>query len=252
MSRYFATLERRTSPTPEPGRAVPLPDSGRTAAPSPEMPAPAPAAHGTIHVSGEYGVLRERLLAMANGKMLRTIVFAACTGDEGGARIVTEFAQSLAGAGLSVLLIDLHGRTVRTPGVASVDELTALVAANRSPIDTTWGDGRLALVPAHVPVGEKERLFTQPAFTTWIAAQRAAFDYVLIDAPPLLRFADATLVGRRSDGVVLVVEAEVTERRALVRARRQLAHAEVPVIGVVLNNVRRHVPALFERFLQDD
>jgi polysaccharide biosynthesis transport protein len=240
MSRYFASLERggdarRSAPPPTAVEPVPRPVG---------VPRPQPDA-------AEYVVLHERLLARANGRLLRAIVFAGCGGGEACSRVVVDFAQSLAGAGLRVLVVDAHGRATATlPGMGAVDvDLAALVAAGRTPAASACGTGQLAVVPARMPVGEKERLFTQPSFAAWLAAQRAAFDYVLVDAPPLLRFADATMIGKHVDGVILVVEAEVTERRALVRARAQLTHAGVPVIGVVLNNVRRHVPALLERFL---
>lgn len=73
---------------------------------------------------------------------------------------------------------------------------------------------------------------------------------MLLDAPPIVRFADGTLLGRLCDGVVLVVEAGTTHRNALVRAREQLERSGVKVIGAVVNRVRDQIPALLQPYFR--
>jgi Mrp family chromosome partitioning ATPase len=82
--------------------------------------------------------------------------------------------------------------------------------------------------------------------------QRGRYDYVLLDVPPLLRFAEGTHVGRYADGVVVVVRADSTNRELLVRARDQLTRAGVHVVGVVLNRVRDPVPVGLRWYLQNE
>ena len=64
-------------------------------------------------------------------------------------------------------------------------------------------------------------------------AVRANFDEVYVDLPPTLPFADAPILACQSDGVVMVIRANVTPSLRVDHALEQLAGA--PVVGCVLN-----------------
>jgi Mrp family chromosome partitioning ATPase len=66
---------------------------------------------------------------------------------------------------------------------------------------------------------------------------RARADVVLIDSPPLLAVSDALPLTSLVDGVVLVVRAGVTQRRALLRAKEQLDRAGARVVGILVNGL---------------
>ena len=70
-----------------------------------------------------------------------------------------------------------------------------------------------------------------------IKQMRAAFDYIIIDSPPVMRVADATVFARFADTVVLVVAAKRTRRRTVAEALRRLSMAAKPV-GLVLTNTK--------------
>jgi capsular exopolysaccharide synthesis family protein len=199
-----------------------------------------------------YGILRERLLVSANGKPFRTLVFAGCQGGEGCTRVVRDFAETLAASGLNVLLVDADLRTagLTTSIVARGTDLVELVAEGRSLPAAEWGKGKLTVVPSpEAPHPDKDRFFRSPEFAAWLDAQRATYDYVLLDAPSLLHFADGNLMARLCDGVVIVVQAEVTTRESLVRAREQMERAGANLIGVVLNRVRNPVPVFLRPYI---
>lgn len=81
-----------------------------------------------------------------------------------------------------------------------------------------------------------------------IAELRSAFDYVLIDAPPLNSYGDAMVFGRLADGIVLVLEANATRREAAARVAESLQAARIPVLGAVLNKRTFPIPsALYKR-----
>jgi Mrp family chromosome partitioning ATPase len=65
----------------------------------------------------------------------------------------------------------------------------------------------------------------------------AVVDYqvVIVDTPPVLTVADARILGRKADGVVLVVRANHTARNLVRRARVLLQGSDVPFLGMVLN-----------------
>ena len=63
------------------------------------------------------------------------------------------------------------------------------------------------------------------------------FRHIVIDSPPLLMVTDATILSTLADGVILVVEAGLTPRKAVVRACRVLDGAGARTLGVALNKV---------------
>ena len=64
------------------------------------------------------------------------------------------------------------------------------------------------------------------------------YDYILIDAPPVLPVADATEISSYADGVILVYTVGRIARGVLKRAKTTLDNVDAKVIGVVLNNVK--------------
>lgn len=70
-----------------------------------------------------------------------------------------------------------------------------------------------------------------------LAEARRQFDYVLIDTPPIVPFADARLLGRWTDGSLMIVAAHKTPRKMLAEALNLIDPAKL--IGVVLNGDNR-------------
>ncbi len=65
---------------------------------------------------------------------------------------------------------------------------------------------------------------------------RPEFDLILIDTPPMMLYADARVLGRMSDGVVLVVRANTKSREELKAAHLKLVQDQIPVVGTILND----------------
>jgi len=77
---------------------------------------------------------------------------------------------------------------------------------------------------------------------------RDAFDYILIDAPPLNQYAEAIGLGQLADGLVLVLEANATRRESALRVTEMLRAAQVQVLGAVLNKRTFPIPqSLYHR-----
>jgi Mrp family chromosome partitioning ATPase len=71
---------------------------------------------------------------------------------------------------------------------------------------------------------------------------RREFDYCLIVGPPIGISADALVMGRMADGVLLVLEAHETRRDSAIAAKEMLAAAKVPLLGAVLCNRTFPIP----------
>ena len=66
---------------------------------------------------------------------------------------------------------------------------------------------------------------------------RDHFDWVVIDTPPVMAVADASVVAHHATGVVFVIRAEMVSRFAAQTAIEQLENTRANIIGAVLNRV---------------
>ena len=76
-------------------------------------------------------------------------------------------------------------------------------------------------------------LLNSPRFEALLREARRSFDYILVDTPPLVPLPDGRVVAQLVDGVIIVVAAHRTPRRALAEAISVLDPAKV--IGTVFN-----------------
>ncbi|MCM8823085.1 MAG: CpsD/CapB family tyrosine-protein kinase [Candidatus Omnitrophica bacterium] len=71
------------------------------------------------------------------------------------------------------------------------------------------------------------------------------FTYVVIDTPPLIPFTDAVVVGKQTEGVVLVIQAHRTRIPLIERAKSLLESSQVKIIGSVLVQTDYYIPDLY-------
>lgn len=75
-----------------------------------------------------------------------------------------------------------------------------------------------------------------------VAELRREFDYCLLVVPPIATCGDALMLRPMVDGVLLVVEADVTRRDAAAAAKQTLARAGMPILGAILNERKFPIP----------
>lgn len=71
---------------------------------------------------------------------------------------------------------------------------------------------------------------------------RFAFDYILLDCPPLSVSDEATVLAPETDGVMVVVEADATKREHIQNAQQTIERAEGNLLGFILNKRQYTVP----------
>jgi len=81
-------------------------------------------------------------------------------------------------------------------------------------------------------------LLASERFARLMDQLREQFDYVLIDAPPVLLVTDPLLLASSVDGIVLVVRSGVTTKNVMKRLRTVLQKPNVKALGYVLNGLR--------------
>jgi receptor protein-tyrosine kinase len=184
----------------------------------------------------------------------KAVVFAAIDSGNGCTRLCAIMAQLLAeSVSGSVCLVEGNFRTPSLPDLFGVDNHHGLADSLRQEgavrgFAKQVGRDNLWLLSSGSQARECLNLLNCDRMKERIAELRSAFDYVLIDAPPLNSYADAMVFGRLADGVVLVLEANATRREAALRVSENLQATRIPVLGAVLNKRTFPIPsALYKR-----
>jgi capsular exopolysaccharide synthesis family protein len=95
------------------------------------------------------------------------------------------------------------------------------------------GLARFGVVPAKPRPASAHELIESPRLAHLISEARRCYQYVIVDAPPLVPVADCRALTRCVDGVILVVAAHDTSREQLGEALSLLEPQKV--LGLVLN-----------------
>jgi polysaccharide biosynthesis transport protein len=96
----------------------------------------------------------------------------------------------------------------------------------------------LTIIPAVNPTHSAIQLLSDGRMKTLITRLRDRYDFVVIDTPPLLPYADGLAISTHVDGVILVGRAGQTPRGAITRSMELLETINsAPILTVVLNGV---------------
>jgi capsular exopolysaccharide synthesis family protein len=173
------------------------------------------------------------------------LVITSSLQGEGKTTVTTNLGIALAEMGCSVLLIDADMRRPRlhqTFGVVNSWGLSDVLSERNDvlqlPLEVLVKNtdvDNLSLLPSGPPAENIARLLYSRRLQQLLARFSKEFDYVLVDSPPTLQFADARILGQSADGALLVIRADQTDRKAAVQALQQFVMDEIPVFGTVLN-----------------
>jgi capsular exopolysaccharide synthesis family protein len=212
------------------------------AAPSDEAPAPLVMRDPKSAVAEGYRVLRTNLIFSSAESSGRVLMISSANPGEGKTTTVANLATSLAENGARVLAVDadLRRPTIHQHfGLAKSPGLSDLIVGKVPPTQVIQGTRlpRLSVLPCgYIPPNPSELLGSE-SMRDIIATLRKRYDWVLIDAPPILAMADTPVLCPFVDGVVLVVWAETCTRPAVERAVDQVVRVGGKITGVVLNKV---------------
>jgi capsular exopolysaccharide synthesis family protein len=178
----------------------------------------------------------------------RVLVVTSSQAMEGKTTVLTNLGIALAETNRRVLLVDAD---LRRPSLHRVFDicndwgLTDLIQSADSAaavgIESVARPTRvpnLWLMPSGPGADAIPRLLYSLNFKGLLKRLRADFDLILIDTPPMMLYSDMRVIGRISDGVVMVVRANRTSRDELRSACRRLEQDGIPLLGTVLNDWR--------------
>ena len=199
-------------------------------------------ARGTAWASDEsYRKLRTAVGFVAlGGERRSSIVVTSSVQGEGKTETSTNLAKVLAETGARVLLVDADLRRPQVGARLGLDDELGLsdVLTGRADLNDVLlsVDDLSVLTAGTVPPNPSELLGSE-AMAELLALVEAHFEYVILDAPPLLPVTDAAVLSHQAGGAVVVARAGVARQNQLTEALSILEAADASVYGVVLNDV---------------
>lgn len=178
----------------------------------------------------------------------RVVVFAGIDHGNGCSQICASVAETLArNTSGSVCIVEANFRSPGLPELLRASNPLGLTDAllQDGPIRSfanPVGIDKLWLLSCGALTADSASLLSSEPIKARFAELRTEFDFVIIDAPPLTRYADAIALGQLSDGIVLVLEAESTRREAAQMAATNLRSSQVSILGAVLNKRTFPIP----------
>jgi capsular exopolysaccharide synthesis family protein len=177
----------------------------------------------------------------------RSLVVTSTGPHEGKTLVSSSLAITLAQAGQRTLVIDADMRRPRMhealgrpqePGLSNVLVGDTKLADAARPTST---QNLSFLAAGHIPPNPAELLGSKK-YEELLVELRKRYDWIIIDAPPVMPVTDAALVAHSAGGVLFVVGSEMTPRSTAASAIEQLRVANARFVGVVLNrvNIKRH------------
>jgi polysaccharide biosynthesis transport protein len=191
--------------------------------------------------SESYRTLRTNLQFVASQRDMQIVIVTSAIPGEGKSATAANLAVAMAQAGRRVVLISADLRRPRVHKYLGVSNDTglSLVLADATPIWTAAKDPRienLRVVPSGPVPPNPAELLESDRLPEVLKQLRESAEVILIDTPPVLAVADASIVAAHADGVLFVVDADMASRAATSQAREQLHNAGAHLVGAVFNN----------------
>jgi capsular exopolysaccharide synthesis family protein len=196
-----------------------------------------------------YLHLRTHLTLSATGNTTKSILVTSSEEGEGKTITALNLATSLAKDDNNILLIDADLRCPRlhiVKGLSNQYGLTTLLTLNHIEeqlldkiIQKDYSQniniltaGQNNINPANLLGSERMR--------NLMVYLSTRYSHIIIDSPPVIYFADSTILSTMTDSVIIVVRDNVSCKRSVLKAKKILKSVGANIVGMVLNGIPRN------------
>ncbi|MFN8006961.1 MAG: polysaccharide biosynthesis tyrosine autokinase [Terriglobia bacterium] len=170
----------------------------------------------------------------------QVIAFTSAVPMEGKTTLVSRVGKAFAENGARTLLVEAD---LRKPDLAKIfgaggeAGLSLYLAGHVSPLPriNSTNHPNLYVVAAGPKAPNPGALVNSERMGYFLSKAASSFQFVLLDCPPLLAFADSRILCSRAEGTVLVVRSGSAPGKIVRRARAILADSGANILGLVLN-----------------
>ncbi|MBZ8180826.1 GumC family protein [Oscillatoria salina] len=204
--------------------------------------------------SEAFRSLNTNIQFLSSDAKIHSLVVSSSVPMEGKSTISFNLAQAAAAMGQKVLLVDADLRRPQVHIMAEISNvwgLSQVIAQDISAQDviqqTAWEDNFYILTAGKIPP-DPTRLLAARKMQKLIQYWQEKFDLVIFDTPPLLGLVDARLLAKYTDGIVMVVGLDRTDKSVFKEVWSGLQMSQSNLLGVVANGIKGYTPTSVQTY----
>ncbi|MBU4268315.1 MAG: polysaccharide biosynthesis tyrosine autokinase [Acidobacteria bacterium] len=190
-----------------------------------------------------YRNIRTSLLLSTPAAPPKVMVVTSALPQEGKTVTVVNLAVAFTQLGKKVLIIDCDLRRPRLHKIFRIKNLAGVTSflVGRSRLEDILyrypNEPNLHVIPSGPIPPNPVELIISKGLGEMMAKLRQHYDFIFIDAPPLMGISDAILLGEHADGLLLVAWGGKTPRKVIEKAKNEIEKYNVKLFGLILNKV---------------
>jgi capsular exopolysaccharide synthesis family protein len=192
-------------------------------------------------INAAYQMLQANLRFLSSDKEIKAIVVTSSVPQEGKSEVSANLAVAMAQVGHRVLLVDAD---MRRPSQHHIWKLTNSAGLSNILVgDTDFNLAvqevmpKLDVLTSGVIPPNPVALLDSKRMASLIETFSKNYDFVIVDTSPLAGVADAPILGKMADGILLVVRPRVVDYPKAKAAKEFLVNSGQNVLGLVANGV---------------
>ena len=203
-------------------------------------------------VSEIYRMIQTNLKFICPDKDLKIITVTSSVSQEGKSTVSANLAAAIAQLGRRVLLIDANMRYPSQHHIwglsntAGLSEVIVGKAEFRATAFEVMDD--LDVLTSGVIPPNPLTLFSSKRTASIMKDFSEKYDFVIIDAPPLMPTADTLTLSQMTDGILLVARLEVVDSASIHSAKEMLERSGQNILGLVVNGAIQKNSSLAKTF----
>lgn len=199
-------------------------------------------AYAKSPIAEAYRMLRTNVQFSNTGKELKSIMITSCMPAEGKSTTIANLAYTMSQAGSRVLVMDCDFRRSVQHKIFNVPNeqgMSGCISMGLDLVDIIQKTeyAGLFVAPSGVAPPNPSELLMSERFKYMLESAKKEFDYVLIDAPPVMPVTDASVLANYTDGILLLMSVNIVAPKTAMRVKKQLESAGGHILGVVLNKM---------------
>jgi capsular exopolysaccharide synthesis family protein len=186
-------------------------------------------------------VLYSNIQLLNSDQPIRSLSVSSTMPGDGKTTVSFHLAQIAAALGKRVLVVDGDLRRAQIHKLCGLNNFVGLsnVLTSNIPVEQVIQQlpdiNLLSVITAGPPPPDPARLLSSEKMSQLMDYLNDNFDLVIYDAPPILGLVDARLIAPQTDGMLLVVRIDKTDKSALMQLQDSLKNSPINVLGVVAN-----------------
>jgi capsular exopolysaccharide synthesis family protein len=191
-------------------------------------------------IAEAYRTVRTSILQAGRRGASNVFLVTSALPGEGKTTTALNCAAALAQQDQRVLLVEADMRRSNLEGKLNMSGgggLSSLLVDGPSSVEPVKFPSlpNLSVLPAGPRPSNPAELLGSQRMAERIQQWRSNYDFIIMDAPPVLSVTDAVVVSAYCDAVILVVRSGVTTKQSLVRVRDLFMRSHKRIAGVVMN-----------------